>query len=86
MIILFGIVLDKNGILKLLLFIFFIKDVTINQVFYTGRPKKVSHEINKKYITPFFLKYIVCVSLISSPSNTLYFTIIDHLIAEIWSI
>ena len=58
--------------------------------YYTGRPKK-SVPWNKKLIKNishhFFSNIIiVCVSPISSPSNTLYFLTIDHLIAEIWSI
>ena len=56
-----------------------------------GVPKKKgSHEIKNKYIyisRHFFSNIIiVCVSPISSPSNTLYFITIDCLIAAIWSI
>ena len=52
-----------------------------------GVPKEVSHEIKKyKYIYIshhlFSNVVIVCVTPISSPSNTLYFITIDHIIDE----
>ena len=55
-----------------------------------GVPKRVSHEIKNKIKNTFHHFFsniiIVCVSPSSSPSNTLDFITIDHLIAEIWSI
>ena len=58
-------------------------------IHYRASPKSVPW--NKKLIKNisyhlFSNIIIVCVSPISSPSYTLYFITIDHLIAEIWSI